>query len=398
MNFKLTKRACYIGYFVQAIINNLSPLFFIIFQEDFGISTAALGCIVFVNFITQLLVDALSVKFIAKIGERRSVLLAHILSATGLILLSVLPFLIGNTFVGILIATVISAVGSGLIEVMISPIVDRIPSEKSAAEMSLLHSFYCIGHIGVVLLSTLFFAISGINLWWCLPIIWALVPFVNTFIFMKTPFPEEISSEERIPLRSLIKTKTFLLFGLLMLCGGAAEQSVAQWASFFAEKTLGVSKSVGDLLGPCMFALFMGIGRILYGFFGEKYPIKKALTIFASLSVIAYIITSLSPFPFLSLISLGLCGFSVSIMWPGVLSLSSERYKTGGTPMFAILALFGDLGCAAGPFFAGMMSGYAESISIKMDGFKFGILAAVIFTLTMVILLSLYNHKKTTRG
>ena len=397
MNYKLTKKACYIGYFVQAIINNLSPLLFIIFQEDFGVSTALLSLLVFINFITQLLVDALSVKFIAKIGERRCILLAHALSAMGLILLGVLPEVIPNTFIALSIATVVSAIGSGLIEVMISPLVDRIPSEKSSAEMSLLHSFYCIGHVGVILLSTVFFRLAGMSLWQILPVIWAIVPAVNALLFIKTPFPPEVSSEERIPLRHLAKTKTFLLFAVLMLCGGAAEQSVAQWASLFAEKTLGVSKSVGDLLGPCMFAVCMGIGRLLYGFFGEKYPIKRALTLFAALSVVSYLITSLSPFSAFSLLGTALCGFSVSIMWPGVLSLCSESYKNGGTPMFAVLALFGDLGCAAGPFFAGMMSDISLSLSLGMENLKFGILCSLIFPAIMLALLLTYNHKRASR-
>lgn len=395
MNYRSTKKACYTGYFVQAIVNNLSPLLFIIFQDDFGISTAALSLLVFINFITQLFVDAFSVRIIPKIGERRAILSAHVLSTAGLVLLGLLPYCLNNTFIALLIATVISAVGSGLIEVMISPLIDRIPSDRSSAEMSLLHSFYCIGHIGVILLSTLFFKIVGITSWYLLPVLWAIVPAVNFLLFLKTPLPADIDSEERIPLRSLAKTKTFLLFAVLMLCGGAAEQSVAQWASLFAEKTLGVSKEMGDLLGPCMFALCMGVGRLLYGFFGGKYPIKKALTLLSSLCVVAYVMTAFSSSLVFSLLGMALSGFSVSIMWPGVLSLSSENYKNGGTPMFAILALFGDLGCAAGPFFAGMMSDLSSSLNLSIDGLKFGIAASLIFPLIMVVLLVIFNCKRT---
>lgn len=394
MNYRFTKTACYTGYFVQSIVNNLSPLLFVVFKDEFGISYSLISMLVLINFLTQLAVDALAVKIVPILGEKSSLLCANILSAVGLILLGVLPNIGSFSFFALVVPTVIFAVGSGLIEVLVSPIIDRIPSSRSSAEMSLLHSFYCIGHVGVIIISTLFLSLFGKSMWYLLPIIWAIVPAVNAVMFLKACLPPEILPEERTPIRHLVKTKTFIMFGLLMLSAGAAEQVIAQWSSLFAEETLGVSKSVGDLLGPCLFAALMASGRLLYGFFGHKISVGKTLSVSALLTVGAYLLVTLSPWPILSLIGVGLCGFSVSIMWPGVFSLCSEHFKQGGTPMFALLALAGDLGCAFGPFFAGMMS----DLSADRGGFfiadlKFGILCGIVFPILMFAVLRLVKKQ-----
>ena len=388
-----TRIACYTGYFVQAIINCLSPVLFVIYQTEFSLSYSQLSSLVLINFLTQLCVDLLSARYVDRIGHRRAVGLAHILAVAGLVLLAILPRLLPNAFVGLLIPTVIYAFGSGLIEVLISPIIDSLPSDSKASGMSLLHSVYCWGQVAVVLLTTLLLWVIGSENWPWLPLLWALVPFVNFFNFLTVPLVPPVPAEEKTPIRQLLRSGFFVAAMLLMLTTGASEQAMSQWSSLFAETSLHVSKVMGDLLGPCMFAVLMGSARLFYGLCGSRLNLRWALLVSAVLCVVSYLLAALSPWPLLSLIGCALCGLSVGLMWPGVFSLTSARFEKGGTTLFALLAVFGDLGCAFGPWMTGEMSALAEAAKGPISGLSFGLLTAIIFPILMIGLL-LFQRKK----
>lgn len=381
--------ACFVGYIVQAIVNNFVPLLFVTFQESYGIPLSEITMLITVNFAVQLVIDLLSAWFIDKIGYRASVLAAHICSAVGLILLTVLPSVISSPFAGLLVAVVIYAVGGGLIEVIISPIIEACPTDNKEKAMSLLHSFYCWGHVGVVLISTVFFALFGIENWKILALIWAIVPIVNTFVFIKVPiYSLNEDGEEGLPLRKLFSMKMFRVFLIMMICAGASEQAVSQWASAFAEKGLGVSKTVGDLAGPMAFAVLMGTSRLIFGKYGHKLDLDRFMKYSCILCIAAYLCITLVPNPVIGLIGCGICGFSVGILWPGTYSKASASIKGGGTAMFAMLALAGDIGCSGGPTLAGL-------VSDRFGGnMRAGIMAAIIFPAVMTVCLMLSGKKK----
>ncbi len=379
-NFNRTVKACFVGYIVQAIVNNFTPLLFITLQTSYSISLSRITLLVTFNFGLQLLVDLLSAGFIDKIGYRASAVAAHVLSAAGLILLTVLPEMLSDPFMGLLIAVMVYAVGGGLLEVLISPIVVACPTDNKEKAMSILHSFYCWGQVGVVLLSTLFFRLAGIHHWKVLAILWALIPIMNGIIFMKVPIAPLISEgNEEIGFRKLIRNKMFWILMLFMVCAGASEQSVSQWASAFAERGLSVSKTIGDLAGPMMFAVMMGIARVFYGKYGDKINLKRFMLYSSILCMLSYLVISLAPLPVLGLIGCGLCGFSVGILWPGTFSLAALSINGGGTAMFAFLALAGDLGCSVGPTLVGNVSADFH------NNLKAGILAAIIFPIILFI-------------
>ncbi len=377
------------GYIVQAIVNNFVPLLFVTFQESYGIPLSEITMLITVNFAVQLVIDLLSAWFIDKIGYRASVLAAHICSAVGLILLTVLPSVMSSPFAGLLVAVVIYAVGGGLLEVIISPIIEACPTDNKEKAMSLLHSFYCWGHVGVVLISTVFFALFGIEDWKILAMIWAIVPIVNTFVFIKVPiYSLNEDGEEGLPLRKLFSMKMFRVFLIMMICAGASEQAVSQWASAFAEKGLGVSKTVGDLAGPMAFAVLMGTSRLIFGKYGHKLDLDRFMKYSCILCIAAYLCITLVPNPVIGLIGCGICGFSVGILWPGTYSKASASIKGGGTAMFAMLALAGDIGCSGGPTLAGL-------VSDRFGGnMRAGIMAAIIFPAVMTVCLMLSGKKK----
>ena len=384
-----TKLACYTGYFVQAIINNLAPLFFVIFQNEFGISYSQISWLIMINFATQICVDVLSVRIVPKLGYRASVVGSHILSTAGLVMLGILPRAMSNHFAGMVIPIVTYATGSGLIEVLISPIIEGLPLKNKSGEMSLLHSFYCWGQLAVVIFTTLAVRLSGSENWPFIAIVWAIIPFVNIFAFMKVPIiPLVGDDEEEMKISEMFRNRTFLLCALIMFCSGASEISMVQWASVFAEKSLGVSKLTGDLLGPALFALMMASMRVVYGFIGDRINADRALTLSAVGSAAAYLITTLAGAPMLSFIGCAFCGFSVAVMWPATLSLAASKLKYGGTAMFAMLAMFGDLGCSFGPWLAGQVSDAVKDVDgFFMDPLKFGLMIDVIFPATMFVAL-----------
>lgn len=386
--YQSTVYACFVGYIVQAIVNNFVPLLFLTFHNSFGIPLIKITFLVTLNFGVQLVVDLASVGFVDRIGYRLSLMIAHGCAALGLVLLAFLPELLPDPYTGILISVVLYAIGGGLLEVLVSPVMESCPTPNKEAAMSLLHSFYCWGHVGVVLLSTAFFAVFGIARWRILACIWAVLPLLNLFAFSRVPMTSLIKEGETgMSLMQLCKNRLFWILMLLMICAGASEQAVSQWASTFAEQGLGVSKTLGDLMGPMLFAILMGTSRAIYGKLGDKLPLEKCILGCSLLCLGSYLVISLCPIPAISLIACGICGFSVGIFWPGTFSMAAAALPTGGTAMFALLALGGDLGCSGGPTYVG-------AISSSLGGdLKKGILLAVIFPL--LILLGLGLKKRT---
>ena len=378
-NYKKTLFACYLGFITQAISANFTPLLFLTFKSTYGISLEKIALIPFVFYLTQLLIDFAATKFADKIGYRICVTASQVLSAFGLALMAILPEILPVPFVGILISVVFYAMGSGLIEVLVSPIVEACPFENKDGMMSLLHSFYCWGAVGVILGSTVFFAIFGVKNWRILTLLWALVPLVNTFNFMTCPIERLLEDGENLPIRKLIRIPLFWLMILLMICSGASEASMAQWASAFTESALGVSKTVGDLAGPCLFAVFMGIARVIYGKMSEKLDLTKAMLLCGTMCAVCYLLASLSPVSILSLAGCAFCGMAVGIMWLGTISISSQKCPRGGTALFAFLALAGDLGATVSPALVGSISEMAGG------NLKMGLLVATVFPVVLVV-------------
>ena len=378
--YNKTITACFVGYIVQAIVNNFTPLLFLFFQRSYHIPLSQITLLVTFNFGIQLLIDLLSVGFVDKIGYRTSMVIAHVFSATGLILLTVLPEILPTPFIGIIIAVMIYAIGGGLLEVLVSPVVEACPSDNKEKAMSMLHSFYCWGHAGVVLISTLFFYVVGIDNWRIIAIIWALIPIGNAVVFTKVPIAPLIEDgESGLQLKELFKIKVFWILLIMMVCAGASEQAVSQWASTFAEKGLGISKAAGDMAGPMAFAVLMGTSRWFYGKYGDCIQLERFMIYSSCLCILSYLGISLIPVPQLSLIACAVCGLSVGIMWPGTFSKASAALPKGGTAMFALLALGGDIGCSGGPTLVGMVSGALG------DDLKMGILAGIVFPALLLI-------------
>lgn len=373
-NYKMTMYACFIGYVVQAVVNSFVPLLFVTFQTEYHIPLTQITLLITVNFVIQLVVDLLSAGFVDKIGYRASAIIAHACAGTGIFLLTILPELFSNPFYGILLAVMVYAIGGGLIEVLISPILEACPTDNKESAMSLLHSFYCWGCTGVVLLSTLFFALFGTSHWKILALIWVLLPAANLILFTKVPiYSLHEEGESGMSISELFRVKVFWLLMAMMLCAGASEQAVSQWASTFAEKGLHIQKTVGDLVGPMMFSVLMGLSRLIYGKYGEKLNLDRFMKGSCVLCVASYLCISLVPVPIVGLIGCAICGFSVGIMWPGTFSKASAAIKRGGTVLFAMLALAGDLGCSGVPTLVGFVS------SAFSGNLRLGILTAIVF-------------------
>ena len=367
------------GPALPAILNNFAPLLFLTFQRTYHIPLQQITLLVTFNFGIQLLTDLLSVAFVDRMGYRASMVLAHILSALGLICLTVLPERMGHPFAGILISVIVYAVGGGLLEVLVSPVVEACPSTHKEKAMSMLHSFYCWGHVGVVLLSSIFFKLAGIENWKLLAVLWAVIPILNALIFTRVPIaPVLPEGEEGMTIVTLFQNRTFWLLFVMMICAGASEQSVSQWASLFAEKGLGISKTAGDLAGPMAFAFLMGASRAFYGNYGEKINLDRFMAVSSVLCILSYLCLVFMPVPVLSLAGCALCGLSVGILWPGTFSRASKALPAGGTALFALLALGGDIGCSGGPTLVGMVSGMCKG------NLKAGILAALIFPVLLL--------------
>lgn len=394
-NYNNTIVACYIGYIVQAIVNNFVPLLFITFQNTYNISLDRITLLVTVNFGVQLFVDLLSSKLVDKTGWRIAMIAAHVFAALGLAGLTFLPELFEDAFYGLLLAVVFYAVGGGLLEVCVSPIVEACPTKRKAAAMSLLHSFYCWGSVAVILASSLYFLFRGTGDWKVMALIWAAVPALNCIYFMLVPMPEQEAEAKSGSFKALFGNKIFWLMALLMICAGASEVCIAQWASSFAESGLGVSKVVGDIAGPCAFAFLMGISRLVFAKLSEKVRLEPMLLVSGALCAGGYLIIALSPNAVLSLVGCGICGFAVGAMWPGTFSLSAGGIKGGGTMMFAFLALAGDIGCTAGPTLVGFVT---DALGGELQkGLSFGIIFPVILCIGLAVfmVINAKNKKKT---
>jgi fucose permease len=377
-NYNHTIRACYLGFVSHATINNFAPLLFLTFKNFYHIPIEKITLLVTLNFGIQLLVDFISAGLADKIGYKPLIISAHLFAASGLIGLGLLPEILPDPYIGLLIAVGLYAIGGGIIEVLVSPIVEACPTENKSSNMSLLHSFYCWGQVFVVIMSTVFFSVFGIENWKILAFIWAVLPLLNALYFSQVPINKLAENGESMPIKKLVSTKLFWILLLLMMCSGASELAMSQWASAFAEAGLNISKTAGDLAGPCLFAVLMGITRVFYSKFSEKINLRKFIIGSGILCVITYLVAALSPIPILALIGCALCGLSVGIMWPGMLSIASEICPTGGTALFALLALGGDLGCSTGPTLVGMVAGAFG------DNLKIGILAGIIYPVLLV--------------
>ena len=379
-DYHKTKIACYMGFITQAIAANFAPLLFLKFHSDYHISLGNIALISTFFFFTQLLVDLFCAKFVDHIGYRVCIVTSEIFSALGLLGLAFLPDFLPNPFIGIICSVIVYAIGSGLIEVLCSPIIEACPFENKEATMSLLHSFYCWGHVGVVLLSTLSFRIFGIANWKYMALVWALIPIANGIFFTRVPIAPLLDEGEKgLTMGELFKKKIFWVLMLMMLCAGASEQAVSQWASTLAEKSFGINKTIGDLAGPMAFAILMGSSRAFYGKFGDKINLERFMQYSAVLCMVSYLMIAFIPVPALGILGCAVCGLSVGIMWPGTFSMAAASVKRGGTALFALLALAGDVGCSSGPTYVGMISGALN------DNLKLGIFAALIFPVLMIM-------------
>lgn len=387
-DYQKTTYACFIGYIVQAIVNSFVPLLFVTFQKNYDIPLTKITLLITVNFMIQLVIDLLSAGFIDKIGYRASVIIAHICAAVGLLLLTFLPELTRDPFIGILIAVFVYAMGGGLIEVLISPIIEACPTDNKEAAMSLLHSFYCWGCTGVVLISTVFFALVGINHWKILTLLWTILPIGNLILFTKVPIYSLTDEDDTgMNLKELFHEKIFWILMLMMVCAGASEQAVSQWASTFAEEGLGITKTLGDLVGPMAFSILMGLSRQIYGKYGDQLDLDRFMKLSCILCILSYLCISLIPIPMVELMACGICGFSVGIMWPGTYSKASAALRRGGTALFAMLALAGDLGCSGGPTLVGFVSSATGNM-------RMGILAGIIAPILLLVGICVLATKK----
>lgn len=386
-SYKSTKNACYIGYVVQAIVNNFLPILFVILQDEYSLNYEKLGRLVFINFFVQLIADMLTPSVVKKIGYKNTALISHAMATIGLCMLSILPALLSESYYGIVISLIFYAGGSGVIEVVISPMVELLPSDNKAANMAFLHSFYCWGQAFTVIVTTAMISLFKADNWQLVPLIWAIIPMINLFVFSKVPVVEPEAEEKKVTAKEMIFSRDFFCFVIFMLCAGASELAMSQWASMFAQKGLGVSKVVGDIMGPCAFAIAMGLGRVIFGIFAGKYSPKKVLIINNIICCLCYLTVGLVKIPALALLACALCGFSVSFSWPGTYSMAAKRFVGGGTLMFGIFALSGDIGCSLGPWILGLVA--------NNSGLNAGFLSSIVFPLIMVFTAAFIYKEKT---
>lgn len=387
LTFRHTRYACYMASFSQAVIVNLAPIFFVIFRDDFKLSFEQLGRLILVNFLTQLFADFVSIRYADRLGYRLTICAAMGLNALGLAMLALLPGWLPDAYAALMIATVVYSFGGGICEVVTSPLLDALPGEEKEAAMSMMHSFYCWGQMTVIALTTLALYFLGLSTWRIIALCWALMPLAALLLLAFVPLGAIVPAEEQVPLGRLLRSRGIPLAMLLMIAAGASELSMSQWASYFVQCGLKVPKMLGDLLGPCMFALLMGSGRLVFGIWGARIPLRSALLGCALLGIVSYVLTTISPWAWLSLVGCALTGLSVSLLWPGTLSLMAAKYPTGGTTMFGLLAVCGDIGCSTGPWVCGLVADACDSLN-------YGLLVCTIFPLSMA--LGILNQRRIT--
>ena len=392
LSYKFTIFFSCMGYFIQAITVNFAPLLFNTFEKEFGTSLSQISLLIAISFATQFTIDFLAARFSDMINLRLTCIIAHVCAFVGMIAFAVLPDILPNAFVGLIISTILAAMGGGFIEVVISPIVEACPTKRKSGMMAFLHSFYSWGLAGITLLSTAFFFVFGVENWRSLLLLWAIIPFIGGIGFCFVPIYKldgDTRHEDRSQVKPIYKFPIFWLFFGIMLCAGAAEQTTCQWASSFAEKTLGIDKSIGDLLGPFAFALFMGSARVFYALFSSKIHLRNYMRLSAYLCAFSFILVAVSPWPILSLIGCSICGFASGIMWPGTYSLATKRLPYASVSMFALLAFAGDIGCLIGPACAGWIA------ALFGDNLRVAFIFSVLFPIVMLLLMKLTNNKKT---
>lgn len=387
-NYIHTLHACNIGYVTQAIVNNFAPLLFLTFRSEFGISIAETSALVMLNFVTQMVVAFLSAKIADRISYRRTLVGGGFCSALGLFLLAFLPRLIPRPFLALSVSIAVYAIGGGVVEAIDSPLVEACPFKRKAADMSLVHAFYCWGQMLVVLCSSLYFRMFHVENWRVLACVWALVPLLNAVYFMFVPMKSLVSDKERaLGFSDLFRNRLFWLFAIMMLCSGASEHCMNQWASAFSESALHIDKSLGDILGPCFFAFFMGSSRTLFAVFSKKLNLLNCLVASSLSCACAYLVVGVFSNPWLCLAGCALCGWSAGILWGGVFSMSSCTIPAGGTVMFALLALPGDFGCGFGPMLVGFSTQY-----VFRDNLRYGIFSGIVFPVVMLLCLLCYKY------
>ncbi len=382
-NYKFTVFGSYVGYLVQGVILSFLPLLYVQFNKEFSISYDVISVVISITFLLQLCIDYFAAKFVDRIGYRKCLVASCIFSTIGLALLGILPYYI-NPVAGIIIAVVFYSTGCGLIEVLVSPLVESCPTKNKTAHMCLLHSFYCWGLLFTVLVSTAFFAVFGIENWRWLAICWAFLPFVNTFIFLFCPIYKQTETSEGTSIKQLLKNKTVWLIIILMLLGGSAEVSISQWMSVFVEQGLGIPKDYCDLLGTCIFAACMGISRVVFGLLSSKISLKKILLGAAAVTIAGYLLIGFSPNAVLSIIGCALCGFSTALLWPATLSLGAQIMPDTGTSLFGLMALGGDAGCIIGPALVGFVAAKSSVSTGILSGIGCPIALFVIYLLMVL--------------
>lgn len=384
--YRSTKLACYVGYIVQAVINNFLPILFIALQDVYDFGYEKLARLVVVNFVTQMVTDLVTPKIVERIGYKKAAVICHGAAAIGLALLGILPRLI-PPYLGINISIIVYAFGSGLIEVLVSPIIEMLPTTDKSGNMSILHSFYCWGQAFTIIVTTFLVKVLGYGNWTIIPLVWAVLPFINMFFFMRVPVVEPEKEKKNAGFKELVRNRRFLIYMVMMLCAGATEIAMAEWASMFAQQALGVSKVIGDLAGPCAFALFMAAGRMWYAAVSSKVDFRKTLIILSSLCFVCYIVVALCGIPLVALIFCAVCGFTVSISWPGLYSQGAKDFPDGSSVMYSVFAMCGDTGCCLGPWVLGIV---ADSF-----GLNIGFAVTSVFAVIMIIAALLLGKTKS---
>ena len=388
LSFGHTYFSCYIGIFVQAVVCGFMPLLFVMFNREYHIPLYLITLFTTVNFLTQLVTDTVSILFVERIGYRRLGVLAHLLTFVGLFLLGIASPKSDNLYAVIMSAVVLFSVGGGLLEVMLSPVIEGCPSKNKAAAMSMLHSMFGFGSAATILITTGAIWLFGWQNWQNIALFWSVIPLLNAIYFMFIPINDMVGKDERTPIKKLLSDRRFWGFFLIMACGGASEIGISQWSSAFAEKSLGVSKAVGDILGPCAFALMLALSRFSYSKLADKIDLEKCIIACGVFGVLCYSVAALAPFEMVALIACGLCGFFMGVLWPGTLSLAAKAYPMGGATLFALMALGGDVGCTTGPTIVGFVS------SIFGGELKAGLLTGALFPLILVVGLLILRRKK----